>query len=110
MAQCDLLKPLMVPLNDRLSGALQPGVNTVSWLSNIADEFMRRANDAVSDWELTVRRATELVEQRIFARFRDIERTELCELSPSDEPFTVEEFTDYVRVRCSPVSTCYEVQ
>jgi len=93
-----LLKPLMCPINERLGQSLQPGVDTVGWLSSNAQEFVGRANDAVSEWELLVSRASELVEKRIFARFRDVEKTVLCQLSPTDEPFTVEQFLDYVRV------------
>jgi len=93
-----LLKPLMCPINDRLGQSLQPGVDTVGWLSNTADEFVVRAGDAVTDWEQLISRATQLIDQRILARFRDIESTILCPMSSTDEPFTVEQFLDYVRV------------
>ena len=93
-----LLKPLMGPINDRRDQVLQPGVDTVGWLSSVAGEFVLRADDAVADWELLVYRATELVDQRIFARFRDMETTVLCPMSSTDESFTVEQFLDYIRV------------
>lgn len=93
-----LLKPLMCPINDRLGQALQPGVDTVGWLSNTAGDFIVNVGDAVTDWELLIHRATELVEQRILARFTDIEKTILCPISATDEPFTVDHFLDYVRV------------
>jgi len=94
-----LLKPLMCPINDRLGQALQPGVDTVGWLSSTAGEFLLRADEAVTDWEHLVCRATELVEQRILARFRDIESTLICPMSTTDEPLTVDQFLDCVGVR-----------
>jgi len=93
-----LKSPLVTPLTDRLDTALQPGADTVGWLSTTAPEFLLRAGDAVGDWELTVRRATELVDQRILAKFGDMETAVLCQLSPADEPFTAQQFVDYVRV------------
>ena len=78
--------------------ALQPGVDTVGWLSSTADEFIKGASDAVTDWELLVNRATELVDQRILARFRDMADTVLCPMPCTDEPFTVDQFLDYVQV------------
>jgi len=94
-----LLRPLMSPVNDRLGRALQQGVNSVGWLSATAGDFLHRAGRAVADWELLVHRASELLEQRILARFRDMESTVLCQFSAAAEPFTIEQFLDYVRVR-----------
>jgi len=93
-----LLRPLMCPINDRLGLALQPCVDTVGWLSTTAGDFLQSAGDAVTDWELLVHRATELVDQRILARFHDMKNTDLCQFSSAHEPFTVEQFLDYVRV------------
>ena len=98
-----LLRPLMCPINDRLGRSLQPGVDSVGWMSTTAGEFIRAAGDAVTDWELLMHRATELVEQRVLARFRDMERTVLCPFSATDEPFTVEQFLDYVRVHWTQI-------
>ena len=88
----------MCPINDRLGEALQPGVDTVGWLSSTAGDFVLRADHAVTDWEHLVCQATELVEQRIIARFRDLESTVLCPMSTADEPLTVDQFLDCVRV------------
>jgi len=93
-----LLKPLMCPINDRLGQALQPGMDTVGWLSSNAGDFLVAAGDAVTDWELLVYRATELVEQRILAKFHDIEMTVVCPMFATDQPFTVDQFLDCVRV------------
>lgn len=94
-----LLRPLMCPINERLDESLRLGADTVGWLSSTAGEFLLSADDAVTDWELLVHRATELVSQRIFARFRELENIVLCPMSNVDElPFTVDQFLDYVRV------------
>ena len=93
-----LVSPLTCPLSDRLDRALQPGVDTVSWLSSNAGDFVATAERAVTEWQLLMHRASELVEQRILARFRDLERTILCPVSAADEPFTVDQFLNYARV------------
>ena len=76
---------------------LEPGLTKLTWTSINIEEYIERVYSALSELELMMDRANDLVEFRIDAVLHEMSTAVLCEL-PDEEPWTVEEFLEKTQV------------
>jgi len=92
-----ILNPLMTAHVARVDRALEPGLNSINWLSVNADTYLADVHSALGDLELLVDRVTDIIDYRIEAVLAEMSDTPLLDLS-ADEPGTVDQFIERTQV------------
>ena len=93
----DVLRRLSAPVRRHLDEAIDPGLTRLSWTSLNIEKFIKRVRAEITECDLLIVRATELIEFRVEAVFREMTQCELCRL-PDDEVWTIEQFLDQTEV------------
>ena len=87
----------MAPHFYRLNQVIEPGLNSIGWLSVNIQSFIDEVYVALGEFELLIDRANEIVEYRVLGAMNELTAVTLCEL-PTDEPWSVEYFVDHTQV------------
>lgn len=99
----ELLQQLLVTHCERVDDAISPGLTMVSWLSMNLQSYLDHVNQELEKFELTVDRASGLIEHRIDATLRQITSLPLCEL-PLADTITTETFIAETQELCNSAS------
>ncbi|XP_074644897.1 dynein axonemal heavy chain 5-like [Tubulanus polymorphus] len=91
---------LMAPHVAKVDEVIEPGLTTLMWTSMNIGNYTTSVYKALSDLELLMDRANDLVEFRIDAVLYDMANVTLCEL-PEEEPWTVDKFLENTQVLCA---------
>ena len=87
----------MAPHFERVDEALSPGLTMLKWTSLNILAFVESVRSALSDVELLVDRANDILEFRIEGVYKQILSTPICEL-PENEPWTTDQLLSKARV------------
>lgn len=99
----ELLEQLLVAHCECVDDAISPGLTMVSWLSINLQSYLDNVNQELKKLELTIDRATGLIEHRIDATLQQITSLPLCQL-PLADTITTETFIAETQQLCKGAS------
>lgn len=99
----ELLQHLLVVHCQRVDDAIAPGLTVVSWLSMNLHSYLDNVNQELKKLELTIDRASGLIEHRINVTLQNIISLPLCEL-PLADTITTETFITETQQLCKEAS------
>ena len=99
----ELLQQLLVPHCEYVDDAISPGLTMVSWLSMNLQSYLDNVNQELQKLELTIDRASGLIEHRINVTLHHITNLPLCEL-PLADTITTETFIAETQRLCKEAS------
>lgn len=90
---------LIAPRLTHLDTVLSPGCVSLTWVSPDIDKYCENVLKHFENFDLVLKRASDLVTYRIEAVLNDMSNTVLCEIS-EEEPLAVEEFVHRTEELC----------
>ncbi|XP_010139316.1 PREDICTED: dynein heavy chain 5, axonemal-like, partial [Buceros rhinoceros silvestris] len=93
------IEQLMAPWLANVDDAIQPGLMLLTWTSLNIEKYINTVLYKLGGLELLLDRVNDLVEFRIDAVLREMNRVPLCKL-PEDEPLSCEEFLQKTKELC----------